>query len=388
VRNVRNVRGVRHVAVGLAVAATGALTLAACSASPSTPSDAPTTHPAGTPTTGQTTTTVTTTPTSATLPPVSTSGPLTVSAPIPLPFSADRVAAAESPDGAVFASPQDPTSSTPAVVWVVDGAGPAVIAEHMPGSVAAMAADSSNLYVASYSNITAFNRVSGNQGAQWSLPKVNAANASDDNLVSMTAAGGMVLITITQGNIVSVYRLNPASSAGPRRVLQSLGAAIGPDGSIYYETMDHHLAAMRPGGASKTGPALAATPNGEGGGVQYVDAVAGGAVWVSEPAGQGLDAQFATFDGATLGSLGSFNGSVTDSFVDTAAGPLALASAGAAACPQASPQTPTSCVFRVDVHGNLTEPAGVGAAVSLVGPGPAVVSSDSNTNQFDVYRLS
>ena len=46
------------------------------------------------------------------------SGPLQAGSPIALPFSADRVAAAESPDGAVFAAPQDPTSPSPSIAWV------------------------------------------------------------------------------------------------------------------------------------------------------------------------------------------------------------------------------------------------------------------------------
>ena len=31
---------------------------------------------------------------------------------------------------------------------------------------------------------------------------------------------------------------------------------------------------------------------------------------------------------------------------------------------------------------------GVGAAVTLIGPGPAVVVSDTSTGQFDLVRLS
>ena len=294
--------------------------------------------------------------------------------------------AAESPDGAVFAAPQDPTSATPAIVWVIDGNGPAAIAEHMPGGVAALAADVSNLYVASYTSVVAFDRASGNQGTQWSLPTVHAANASDDNLVAMTAAGGQVFVSITQGNTVTVYGITPSSPAAPRKVLTGLGDAIGQDGSIYYETLGHSLAVRRPDGTTKVGPALAASPNGSGGGVQYVDTVAGGAVWASEPAGQGLDAQFATYDGSTLDALGSFGGTVGDVVVDTQAGPLVLVRAGNAACP-ATPG-PSSCVLRIDVHGSRSNGVGVGQAVVLIGPAPAVVVADTVTSQFDVVRLS
>lgn len=290
----------------------------------------------------------------------------------------------------MFVAPQDPTSSSPAIAWVVDGNGPAVIAEHVDAGIAALAADGANFYAATYSTVYAYDRASGNPNGQWSLPAVHPANSSDDGLVSMTAAAGNVYVSITSGNVVRVYRIHPGSSAAPHLVVTTLGAVIGSDGSVYYETESHLLAVLRPGGATATGPALAHTPNGEGGGVQYVDSVAGGGVWVAEPAGQGLDARYATFDVTTLGSLGSFSGSVNWSVVDTAAGPLVLEPAGAtsSSCPQSSPSTPSSCVYRIDLHGNVNNPAGVGAAVALLGPGPAVVAADVATDQFEVYRLS
>ena len=63
---------------------------------------------------------------------------------------------AESPDGAVFAAPQDPTSPSPSIAWVIDGNGPAQIAEHIPTGIAALAADGTNFYVATYSTLTAW----------------------------------------------------------------------------------------------------------------------------------------------------------------------------------------------------------------------------------------
>ena len=172
-------------------------------------------------------------------------------------------------------------------------------------------------------------------------------------------------------------------------MLRGLGDAVGPDGTVYYESTDHHLDVRRPDGSTATGPVLAHTPNGLGGGVQYVDVVAADAVWVSMPAGQGLDARFTTYDTTTLGVVGSYSGTVTSSVVDSAAGPLALVQAGdTASCPQASPPVPASCVLRIDPHGTMSGAVGVGAAVALVGPGPAVVVSDTSTGQFDLVRLS
>jgi hypothetical protein len=312
-----------------------------------------------------------------------------VGAPIALPFSADQVTAAESPDGAVFAAPQDPSSTSPGVAWVVDGNGPAQIAEHVPAGIAAVAADGTNFYVATYATLFAYNRTSGNQDGQWNMPSVPKANNSNNDLVALAAANGSVFISVTRGNTVSVYTLNPGATTAPHLTVTGLGDAIGSDGSIYYERTDHHLAARRPNGATAVGPVLADKPNGEGGGVQYLDEVAGGAVWISEPAGQGLDAGFTTYDAATLHSLGSFQGSVTSVVVDTTAGALALESSGSnPACPQASPSAPTSCVFNIVPQGNVSNAVGVGSAVTLIGPDPAVIASDTATGQFDLLRLS
>jgi hypothetical protein len=362
-----------------------AILLAACSPSPSSPSSSAktttTTHPHGA-------TSSSTTPTS-TAPPVATSGPLQPGAPIALPFAADRVTAAESPDGAVFAAPQDPTNPAPAIAWVIDGNGPAAIAEHVATGIAALAADSTNFYAATYSNVYAYNRASGNQDGQWNMPTVNAANSSDADLVALATGGGNVFVSVTRGATISVYRFNPGSSAGPHLVVKGLGDAIGADGTIYYERADHHLAALHPNGRTTVGPALADAPNGLGGGVQYVDVVGAGAVWVSEPAGQGLDAEYTTYDATTLARVGSYGGSVTSSVVDTAAGPLVLQPAGSSsACPAPSPSSPVSCVLRINQQGSTSDPVSVGAAVTLLGPEPAVIVSDTTTGQFDLVRLS
>jgi hypothetical protein len=380
----------RHLQLGLVAAVATPLLLAACGSGSPTPTSSR--HGTSTTTTaassGSSTTTPAATPAS-TLPAVSTSGPLQPGAAIALPFSADRVTAAESPDGAVFAAPQDPTSPSPSIAWVLDGNGPAQIAEHVPTGIAALAADGTNFYVATYSTVYAYNRVSGNQDGQWTMPAVPTANSSNDDLVALAAANGFVFISVTRGNTVGVYQVNPGAAAAPHLLVRGLGDAIGPDGSVFFERTDHALAALRPDGATALGPVLADKPNGLGGGVQYIDVIAGGAVWVSEPAGQGLDASYTTYDVATLRSLGTYNGSVSSTVADSAAGALELASAGTnPACPQASPSTPTSCVFRITPQGAATDPVGVGAAVTLLGPGPAVVVSDTTTGQFDLIRLS
>jgi hypothetical protein len=385
----RGKRG-RHLQLGLVTAVTAVAAptlLAACSSGPPTPTSSRQTSTTAAASSASSTTTTTATP--ASLPPVSTTGPLQPGAPIALPFSADRVTAAESPDGAVFAAPQDPTSPSPSIAWVVDGNGPALIAEHVATGIAALAADASNFYVATYANVFAYSRSTGNQDGQWTTPTVQGANGSNNDLVSLAAGGGSVFVSVTRGNTVGVYRINPASSAAPHLLVRGLSDAIGSDGSVFYERADHALVALRPSGATEVGPMLADKPNGLGGGVQYLDVIAGGAVWVSEPAGQGLDASYTTYDAATLHTLGTYSGSVTSTVMDSAAGALVLEPAGSnPACPQAAPSTPSSCVFRITPQGTASDPVGVGAAVTLLGPGPAVVASDTTSGQFDLMRLS
>ena len=263
---------------------------------------------------------------------------------------------------------------------MIDGNGPAQIAEHVATGIAAIAADGTNFYVATYSTLFAYNRPSGNQDGQWTMPPVPAANSSNNDLVALAAANGSVFVSVTRGNTVSVYSRQSGDAAAPHLLLKGLGDAIGSDGSVYYERADHHLAARRPNGATAVGPMLADAPNGLGGGVQYLDVVAGGAVWVSEPAGQGLDATFTTYDAASLNELGSYQGSVTSTVVDSA--PARWSSrrpAAIPACPEASPSTPTSCVFNIVPQGTVSNPVGVGSAVTLLGPSPAVVVSDTST---------
>ena len=137
------------------------------------------------------------------------------SAPIELPFSAGAVTAAESPDGAVFVSPQNPTSPAPTVTWVIDGNGPAEVAEHIPAGVAALAADANNFYVATYSNVFSFDRASGNANGQWNMPSIKQTNASDNDLVSLAAAGGSVFVTVAQVNTVLIYRIVPPPPPRP-----------------------------------------------------------------------------------------------------------------------------------------------------------------------------
>jgi hypothetical protein len=370
---------------GWALLLVAGILLAACS-SPGHPEKATTTTTTASPSTS---TTATTQPAS-TLPAPATSGPLQVSASVAVPIAANvQITASEAPDGAVFVSPESHDSPTPIVVWVVDPRGPAAIAETVNGGVSALAADATNLYVVSNSTVIGYTRSTGNQMGQWNLPAINTANTSNADLVSMVAAAGEVLVMIAQGNLEDVYRFHPGSNAAPQMIAQGTSAAIGPDGSVYYERSDNHLVALRPAGVTTIGPLLTNSPNGSGGGIAGIDSVAGGLVWVSDPAGQGLDAQLTPYSATTLQPMGSYSGSVTEQIVDTSAGALVLDGPAAASdCPQGTSGTSTSCVFRISATAALSDPTPVGSADKLVGPFPAVVTASTTTSDLVVDRLS
>jgi hypothetical protein len=364
--------------------------LAACS-SPghSTGTSSTTTSSTSTTSSSATTSTAVTQPASS-LPPPATTGALQISASVAVPISANtQITAAEAPNGAVFVSPESHANPTPTVVWVVDPVGPAEIAEHVNGGVSALAADATNFYVVSNSTVIGYTRTTGNQMGQWNLPPINTANTSNADLVSMVAAAGEVLVLIAQGNLEDVYRLHPGSAAAPQRIAQGTSAVIGPDGTVYYERSDNHLVALSPTGVTMVGPVLANSPNGSGGGIAGLDAVAGGIVWVSIPAGQGLDAQLLPYSATTLAPMGNYSGSVTEQIVDTLAGPLVLAGPnGPGGCPQSVSGTSTSCVFRLSAAAALSDPTAVGTADQLVGPYPAVVTASATTSNLVVDRLS
>lgn len=323
-------------------------------------------------------------PTPSTLPAPATSGALSVEATIPVPVTPDGAyppVAAEAPDGAVFVS--DPTKS---VVWVVDGDQPAAVAEHVAGITNSLAADAGSLYIATFSTVYRYDRTTGSQVQQWTLPAVKRANASDELLVSLTVSHGTLWVFITQGQDVDAYRIDPNSAAPPQRVVTSLGAVVGSDGSLYYERTDSHLVRLAPAGGSTVGAPLANHPNGLGGGVQMIESIAAGQVWATEPAGQGLDASYRAFGAQTLSPGATLLGTVGTTMLDTLAGSLALSGNEDRSCP-----VQARCVLRIDGHAGVSDPLPVGAALQLLGPYPAVVTSNSLTaapGVLQVRRLS
>jgi hypothetical protein len=299
--------------------------------------------------------------------------PLSVRARISLPIASDDAfpsVAAEGPDGVVFVS--DPAHHQ---VWAVDGDGPAAPAVHVAGVINGLAADASSLYVATFSTVYRYSRSTGTKVFQWTLPAMKPQSSSNALLVSLTAANGTLWAFVVHGNDVNVYRINPNSQRSPQLVTRSLGAVVSPNGSLYYERTDARLIRVV-AGRVKVGPRLEDRPNGLGGGVQYIDSVAGGEVWVVDPAGQGLDATYSAFNSSTLVAGATFQGSVGDMMANTRIGPLMVSGAESQA------------VQRISATGRLTARLRLAGAEALVGPAPAVVAWNQSGNALVLDRLS
>ena len=255
-------------------------------------------------------------------------------------------------------------------VWVVDGDSPPAVAEHVSGTINSLAADASNLYIATFTTLARYDRSSGSLTAQYPLPPVSQANVSDLLPVQIADVGGTVWVRITQGNNIDIYRLDPGTGA-LLKVYVSLGATFGTDGTLYYERTDGHLVRLSTAGATLVGPALSTKSNGEGGGVQFVDAAAGGSVWTEDDAGQGLDAEYEGYASGTLSAGPQISATTGVSMADTVIGALWLSGAEAAGCPAGA----GACVLRLGPGGSLTDGLTVGAGSVLLGPEPAIVDT-------------
>ena len=212
-------------------------------------------------------------------PPVATSGPLTPGAPIALPFTAGAVTAAESPDGAVFVSPQDPTSPAPdGDAWVVDGNGPAQIAEHIVDRRGRLGRRRQQLlrgHLHQRLLLRPGQREPGRRSG--TCPPSSSQQPPTTTWSSLAAAGGSVLRHHHPGQ-------HGAASTGSTRPRRPRPISSSRRSSATVGTRRHHLLRERrppprrpaPRRHDHPGPVLVDKPNGLGGGVQYIDTVAGG----------------------------------------------------------------------------------------------------------------
>ena len=285
--------------------------------------------------------------------PAPPTGSATIALPGPVPNPATPLVAAEAPDGTVFLA--DPSVS-PEVVWVVNGNGPAALAEHPAGKVAALAADATSLYVATAQAITSYDRSTGNQARSWPVQVNPAAESAGSTLA--VAGGRLWLLGGTAGH-PSIDSIDPAGAAVQVVVANAsnvTGLAAGPD-AVYY-VGDSGATLIRLGGdGTRTSAPTNITVNAQLSGPAAVQAmsVSDGRVLVMHAAGQGLDAEVASYDAATLhGPAGRGTTTLTNlPVVPTQGGPRAVvnsAGGATASCPTpAGQQPPGWCVAQVSV---------------------------------------
>ena len=239
--------------------------------------------------------------------------------------------------------------------------------------------------------VFAYNRASGNQDGQWTMPAVTDGEQLERR---PRRAGRRRRLRLRVGHPGQHGQRLPASTRRRRRRRSSSCAGWAtPSGPTAPSTTSAPItssSARRPDGSDRhRARRWRTTPNGLGGGVQYVDVVAGGR-GVGQRArrpGPRCDASPPTTPprcaDRDLQRLGD----------EHRRGLRRRATRARAGRRQRRParrpsQTPTSCVFRIDPHGAVGDAVGVGSAVTLLGPGPAVIVSDTTTGQFDLVRLS
>jgi len=113
-------------------------------------------------------------------------------------------------------------------------------------------------------------------------------------------------------------------------------------------------------------------------------------VWVIEPAGQGLDATLSSYNEKTLKLISHWGAPDTGRIVGTQAGALVLGGDGFRDCPQpSSPNSPAPlCVYRLSSTGALSDSLNVGSAWQLLGPYPAVITTNNADTTTYLERLS
>jgi hypothetical protein len=291
---------------------------------------------------------------------------------------ASNPVAAEAPDGAVFVA--NPGGGD---VLVVDGTSAPSVAEHISGTVNALAADADNLFVATDTSAYQYSRRTGALVEQWTLPPVSRANTSNQPLVGLTVAGGAVWALITQGNDVDVYRVTPGSADRPVLVEETLGAVVGPDGTLYYERLDGQMVRQDPSDVVTVGPALSTKPAYNGGTAPYMVGLAGGYLWTGQVYGQGMDAGYQSYNAQSL-SYGPWKSDTAGAaMVQTLAGALWRTGASSSACPTGM----NACVLRLNSNAYLSEPYQADPASLLLGPYPALVGPGASGG-WELVRLT
>ena len=129
-------------------------------------------------------------------------------------------------------------------------------------------------------------------------------------------------------------------------------------------------------------PSWPTSPTARAGGVQYLDVVAGGAVWVSEPAGQGLDATLHHLRRRHAPHARDLQGSVTSTVVDSAASARSCSSRPAATRPVRRRRRPHRR------RASSSHPAGRGQPIPLVSVRPSPCSAPARRSSPPTPRAA
>jgi hypothetical protein len=294
---------------------------------------------------------------------------------------------AQGPDGAIFVAGK---VASPQIIWVVDGTGPAGIAEHVKGPVTALAVDAANLYVGVAQTVTAYSRTTGNVARTWNT-------ALPGTLTQLVVAGTKVwaLSTAADGDTPDapdgLVELDPSASSPVRTVTGLTGVfsiAAGPS-SIYYVTkQSSELVQQTNAGATVTAPTnQQVNLQLSGPSAIQAAAVVGSQVIVQHDAGQGLDAQLNTYDAATLvGPIAQTNFSADEPLAVTASGLFVVGNSDTGVCTADQ----TACVRRFSLPtGDVGDPLALPddtIASAITGPYPTVVLARGS--DLHVLRIS
>jgi hypothetical protein len=328
------------------------------------------------------------------LPTPGPTGPLTVFADVAIKgaFSSAETSltVAQGPDGAIFVAGPATTVASPQIIWVVDGARPAGIAEHVKGPVTALAADAANLYVGVGQTVTAYSRTTGNVTHTWNT-------ASPGTLTQLVVAGTKIWGLSTQPDSNTpdapdgLVELDPSSSSPVRSVTGFSGAfsiAAGSS-SVYYVTkQSSELVQQTNAGATVTAPTNQQV-NLQLSGPSAIQAVAvvGNQIIAQHDAGQGLDAQLNTYDATTLvGPIAQTNFSADEPLAVTASGLFVVGNSDTGVCTA----NQTACVRRFSLPtGDIGDPLALPddtIASAVTGPYPTVVLARGS--DLHVLRIS
>ena len=317
--------------------------------------------------------------------------PLTVTSTVRLPGSApggplSEPIATEAPDGTVYAAA---VAGGGQRVYSVSPAGVLHLADQVTGvgSITALAADASNLYVGTRQAISSYQRSNGHLLRRWVL------SPTPRGLSQLAVAGNRVWGLLTPVGFhpatSSLVELDPARQARVatvNAVADTLRIAATPSGIEYVTAKSTTLVRrMNSGGVSTTRTLLAVNVTLSGPGAIQAEAVSGNRLFVKFSAGQGLDAVTYTYNATTLaGPLGPASFNADASLGVTTLGLLETAAPGDLPCTGAV----HPCVARYGpggVSGPVLSLPHDEASVPL-GPRAALVVTKGATQQ--VVRIS